>query len=152
MLICCSAETSACRPARAAGTEPEIQRRDYRPVRPGGTDTGPRAIDAELPPENDVSSVDALELLGDAAAAQGDARAAEDRYREAIAQNRGGAHAQSADTGQRVLKLARVLALQGRCDEAERSRGEARERAAAVAAANSPGEAAALPGCAPAAR
>ncbi len=75
-------------------------------------------INEALPPENDVSSVDALEMLGDVAMTRGDLTSAETWYRRMLARNDGGRHAQVADTGQRTLKLAMTLAKSGRCEEA----------------------------------
>ena len=87
-------------------------------------------IGLALPDENDLSSVDALQLLGDALLRQGDAAAAEAAYRRMLERNRDGAHAQEADVGQRPLKLAEALAAQGRCAEAAVALGDARSRAA----------------------
>lgn len=87
-------------------------------------------IGLALPDENDLSSVDALQLLGAPLLRQGDAAAAEVAYRRMLERNRDGAHAQEADVGQRSPKLAEAIAAQGRCAEAAVALGEARTRAA----------------------
>lgn len=89
------------------------------------------AIAEALADENDLTSVDTLQLLGDALLAQGDATAAETAYRRMLERNRDGGHAQEADVGQRALKLAAALAAQGRCAEAGEALEAARRRAAA---------------------
>lgn len=70
------------------------------------------------PVANDIDSVGTLEGLGDAYAALNRLTEAEAAYREMLARNAGGLRALHPDFGQRPLKLAAVLDVQGRCDEA----------------------------------
>ncbi len=77
------------------------------------------ALGDTLPAANDIDSVGTLEWLGDTYFALNRLTESEAAYREMLIRNAGGVRALDADLGQRPLKLAKVLAAMGRCDEAQ---------------------------------
>lgn len=76
------------------------------------------ALADSLPIANDIDSVGTFERLGDAYFAMNRLSESEAAYRQMLSRNTDGARALDPDFGQRPLKLAKVLDVLGRCDEA----------------------------------